>query len=159
MTPGPGGALAESPEERRRRWDLRFLDLARLVARWSKDPSRQVGAAVVRPDRSVASVGFNGFPAAMPDGAALYADKAAKRSRIVHAEINATLFAREPVRGYTLYTWPYLSCDRCAAQLLQAGIARFVAPRPPAGASPEGEALRALARQYCAECGAEVSEL
>ena len=26
------------------RWDQRFLDLAKQIASWSKDPSRQIGA-------------------------------------------------------------------------------------------------------------------
>lgn len=43
------------------KWDERFIELARLVATWSKDPSTKVGAVIVRPYRTVASVGFNGF--------------------------------------------------------------------------------------------------
>jgi hypothetical protein len=33
------------------KWDRRFLGLAAEVAGWSKDPSTQVGAVIVRPDR------------------------------------------------------------------------------------------------------------
>src|SRR5689334_3087354 len=29
-----------------RKWDLRFLELARTVGSWSKDPSRKVGAVI-----------------------------------------------------------------------------------------------------------------
>jgi dCMP deaminase len=44
------------------KWDARFLDLARHVATWSRDPSTQTGAVIVRPNRTIASVGYNGFP-------------------------------------------------------------------------------------------------
>jgi deoxycytidylate deaminase len=34
---------------------------------WSKDPSTKVGAVIVRPDLTVASIGYNGFPRGMSD--------------------------------------------------------------------------------------------
>lgn len=108
-------------------WDRRFLQLAQFVSRWSKDPSTQVGAVIVRPDRTIASVGFNGFPKGVSDDPALYADREVKLERIVHAEINALIHANEPVKGYTLYTWPLPPCMRCTTQILQAGIERVVA--------------------------------
>lgn len=114
------------------KWDFRFLELARLVAGWSKDPSTQTGAVIVRPDRTVASLGYNGFPRLCDDDPALYADRETKYARIVHCEMNAILAAREPLHGYTLYTFPFMSCDRCAAHVIQAGIVRCVAPKPDA---------------------------
>ncbi len=110
------------------KWDLRFLDMAKLVASWSKDPSTQTGAVIVRPNRSVASVGFNGFPQKMKDDSDLYANREEKYSRIVHCEMNALEFAQEQTVGYTLYTYPFISCDRCFVHMAQAGITRFVAP-------------------------------
>src|SRR4051812_43949974 len=100
------------------KWDRRFLQMARLVASWSKDPSTKCGAVIVRPDKTVASVGFNGFPKGTNDDDELYADRETKYSRVVHAEQNALIFAREPLDGYTMYTWPQgfgPTCDRCAA--------------------------------------------
>lgn len=49
------------------KWDSRFMDLARLVAGWSKDPSTQVGAVIVDPDKRIVSTGFNGFPRCVND--------------------------------------------------------------------------------------------
>lgn len=111
------------------KWDTRFLTMAELVASWSKDPSTKCGAVIVRPDRTVASVGFNGFPRGMDDDGELYAQRAVKYSRVVHAEMNAILSAKEPVRGYTLYTYPHglaPTCERCAVHVIQAGITRVV---------------------------------
>lgn len=111
------------------KWDARFLDMAGLVSSWSKDPSTKCGAVIVRPDRTVASVGFNGFPKGCDDDPEIYAERELKYSRVVHAEMNALLHAREPLDGYTMYTVPKgfgPSCDRCSAHIIQAGISRVV---------------------------------
>jgi dCMP deaminase len=112
-------------------WDQRFLNLARLVASWSKDPRTQVGSVIVRPNRTIASLGFNGFPMGMNDEPALYNDRAVKHERVIHAEMNAILFATDPsLQGYTCYTWRRPPCPRCAVHLLQKGIRRYVFPPP-----------------------------
>lgn len=113
------------------KWDARFISLAKLVASWSKDPSTQTGAVIVRPDRTVASIGYNGFPRGCDDALELYLDRDTKLSRVVHCELNAILSAREPLKGYTLYQWPFMACDRCAAHMIQAGITRTVSPIAP----------------------------
>ena len=110
-------------------WDIRFLNLAYVVSGWSKDPSTRVGAVIVRPDKTVASIGFNGFPRGASDEQHLYEDRRIKYERVVHAEMNAILHAREPLHGYTLYVWPPgpgPTCARCAAHILQTGITRVV---------------------------------
>lgn len=112
-----------------RSWETRFLDLAKLVASWSKDPSTKCGAVITREDRTIVSVGYNGFPRGMRDVRALYEDRDEKYSRVIHAEINALLTAREPVRDFTMYVYPFLPCDRCFVQMVQAGITTFIAPK------------------------------
>jgi dCMP deaminase len=92
-------------------------------------PSTRVGAVIVRLDKSICSTGFNGFSKTMLDTPGLYINREEKYLRIIHAEVNALIYSRDPsLEGYTLYTWPLLSCDRCVVQKLQAGISRFVAP-------------------------------
>jgi dCMP deaminase len=111
------------------KWDERFLDMAELVASWSKDPSTKCGAVIVRPDKSVVSTGFNGFPRGCSDDDEVYGDRDLKLARVVHAELNALLAARESLEGYTIYTAqiPNIgpSCDRCTAHIIQAGIKRI----------------------------------
>lgn len=106
-------------------WDRHFLAMCDLVASKSKDPSTKTGAVIVRPDKTVVSTGFNGFPKNMPDHEEWYNDRPEKYSRIVHCEMNALLHAYEKCEGYTLYTTG-CSCDRCFVHMLQAGIKRFV---------------------------------
>lgn len=111
------------------KWDIRFIKLAREISTWSKDPSTKCGAVIVRPDKTVASVGFNGFPKGCDDNEELYENRELKYARVVHAEQNAILHARENLEGYTIYTWPpglSGSCDRCTAHIIQAGIKKLV---------------------------------
>ena len=111
------------------KWDTRFLLMARHVAGWSKDPSTKCGAVIVRPDRTVASVGFNGFPRGCNDDPQLYLNRELKYQRVVHAEVNAVLNAHSRLDGCTLYTWPpglAPTCDRCATVVIQSGISRIV---------------------------------
>jgi dCMP deaminase len=141
------------------KWDLRFLALAKLISTWSKDPSTKAGAIIVRPNKSVLSVGFNGFPQKMLDAPELYADREAKYSRVIHCEINALIFANEPLTGCTLYTYPFACCDRCVVQMIQAGIARFVFPVPTVDAlSRWGEAF-VKTKHYISEAGLFWEEL
>lgn len=111
-------------------WDYHFLDQAEFTARRSKDPSTKVGAVIVRPDRTVVSTGFNGFPRRVRDLPERYADRPTKYALTVHAEINAIITAREPLHFCTLYVAPLLPCSQCAAAIVQAGISEVVARMP-----------------------------
>ena len=80
---------------------------------------------IVRPDRTIASLGFNGLPMPLPDAPEILGDREEKYEAIIHAEMNALLFAREPIDGYTLYSTLF-PCSRCAAHIIQKGVARVV---------------------------------
>lgn len=113
------------------KWDQRFLQLAKHIASWSKDPSTQTGAVIVAPDRSVVSVGYNGFARGVDDSPERYKNRELKYKLIVHCERNAILSAHRDLRYCTLYTWPFMSCSACAAMVIQTGITRCVAPPIP----------------------------
>jgi dCMP deaminase len=132
------------------KWDRRFLKLALEVASWSKDPSTKTGAVIVRPDRTIASLGYNGFPRGTDDAPELYAERMQKYSKIVHSEMNAVLAAREPVKGYTIYC-SFLPCDRCTVHLIQAGLKRVVAPAVPDHLRERWAAAHELTLGYFAE--------
>ncbi len=111
------------------KWDSRFLDLAKHIAQWSLDPSTKVGAVIVRPDHTIASVGYNGFPRGIADDNRLKI-RETKYQLVVHAEVNAVVNAREPLHGYTLYggvpTKYSPTCNECAKVVIQSGIKRVV---------------------------------
>lgn len=113
-----------------KKWDNRFLELARQIASWSKDPSTQCGAVIVDDQRRIVSCGYNGFPQGVGDDTRLLI-RETKYKIIVHAERNAIIFAQRCLKGCTIYTWPFMACSVCAAMIIQAGIKRIVAPKMP----------------------------
>lgn len=141
------------------KWDTFFLDIAKRTAAMSKDPSTQTGAVLVSPQKQIVSAGFNGFPRAMPDHHGFYHDREHKYSRIIHCEMNAILAAKTNLHGCTLYVWPFLTCDRCAVHVIQAGISRVVAPACPPDKADRWEATFIKARTYYSECGVRCEEV
>ena len=118
------------------KWDKHFIDMCRLHASLSKDPSSKVGAVIVTPDRQIVSAGFNGFPRGVRDDERLF-DRDTKLKLIVHAEMNAILAAANlgiRVQGCTMYfvaesegkLWGNSPCSRCLVSLIQAGISEIV---------------------------------
>jgi dCMP deaminase len=120
--------MSPIPSERTHKWDLRFLREAALASTCSKDPSTQCGAKIVDPDNRVVSSGFNGFPRGVEDSPDRLINREFKLRGIIHAELNAILFAQRPLHGHTIYTWPLPPCGLCAAVIVQVGIRRVVVP-------------------------------
>ena len=111
-------------------WDARFLELAKEISSWSKDPSTQVGCVVVGPDREIRSTGFNGLPRGIEDSNERLNNREMKYPMICHAEENAIMHAARigmPLKECKVYiTWP--PCTRCARSLIQAGISQIIYP-------------------------------
>lgn len=107
-------------------WNARFIDLALHVAGWSKDPSTQVGAVIVR-DKQVLAMGYNGFPRGVDDSDERYDDRPTKYSLVVHAELNAILNATADIRGANIYV-THFPCGECAKSIIQSGIATVYYP-------------------------------
>ena len=110
------------------KWDIRFLELAKHISGWSKDPSTKVGCVVVGEDREIRSTGFNGFPRGIRDDDERLTDRSQKYPLICHAEENAIMHAARigiSLKGATAFvTWP--PCSRCARSLIQAGIKEVI---------------------------------
>lgn len=141
-----------------KKWDRDFLAMAEWYAlRKSKDPSTKVGAVITR-GREVVSVGYNGFARGVDDSPERYATRDVKYRLIVHAEVNAVVFARQDLSGCTLYTWPFLPCAPCAAIMIQAGIARVVAPELPVSLRERWAKDLELSRLQFCEADVDVKE-
>jgi len=110
------------------KWQARFIDLAKEIASWSKDSGTQVGSVIVRPDRTICSVGFNGFPRGVKDSQEAIENRDAKLLRTIHAELNAILSSKESLVGYSLFVWPFQPCANCAAAIIQSGITEVYCP-------------------------------
>ena len=139
----------------RYKWDSRFIELARYIASWSKDPSTQTGAVIVAPNRSVVSVGFNGFARGVVDSKDRYDNREIKYKMVVHCEVNAIVSSSRSVVGCTLYTTGP-NCCPCAAIVIQSGITRCVYPPWEPEKFARWGKDQELAEQMFTEAGVEV---
>lgn len=101
-------------------WQEYFMNIAEAVSKKSKDPSSKVGAVLVRPDKTIASVGFNGFPRRIEDNIAYLTDtkyREAKLRFMVHAEKNAINFNRDnTTQNYIMFVSRH-PCRPCALEI------------------------------------------
>jgi len=105
--------------------DHAYIAMAEAAASLSKDPSTKVGALVLDADGRVAGTGYNGFPQAIPDSPEKLNNRDEKYKRVIHAEMNAILFAGRSCAAGTLYA-THEPCEDCAKHIIQAGIRRVV---------------------------------
>lgn len=140
-------------------WDEFFLGLAQYYKTRSKDPSTKVGSVIVRPNHTVAGMGYNGFPRQMPDNPEFLTDRTKKYPRMVHAEINALgTVLDQNLTGFVCYS-TFMPCDRCFLQTASRGVHRFVFPTPTASELERwGDAFK-LTRELAADMNIPLIEL
>ena len=120
---GNGGHTADYIES----WDSYFAEIAKTVARKSKDPRCRVGCVVTLPppDNLIVSTGFNGLPREVLDSQTLLADTSEKLIWVCHAEANAILNAARSgvrIKGCSLFVTKF-PCFNCCQMIVQSGIA------------------------------------
>lgn len=114
-------------------WSSRFIQMADLLAGWSKDPSTKVGAVIVDPEmKTVIATGFNGLPRNVEDREERMTERPDKYKWTEHAERNAIYNAARnghKTEGCVLYmNFEPCPCTDCARAIIQAGIRRVVGP-------------------------------
>eukprot|EP01137_Pigoraptor_chileana_P030257 Opistho-2@1365 len=108
-------------------WTDYFMAVAFLSAQRSKDPSSQVGACIVNPDKKIVGIGYNGMPNGCSDDVLPWTRVAdnpldTKYMYVCHAELNAILNKNSAdVRGCSLYV-ALFPCNECAKLIIQSGI-------------------------------------
>ena len=75
------------------------MELAKTASLRSEDPYVQVGCCILRPDNSIASLGYNGAP---PGVDINWSDRDDRRKRVIHAETNALRFIK-PGEGERMF--------------------------------------------------------
>ena len=111
--------------EKQKRFDLRYLQMARIWAQNSYCQRRQVGALVVK-EGTIISDGFNGTPSGFENHCE--DENNVTKPYVLHAEANAiTKLARSSNNsdGSTIYITAS-PCIECAKLIIQAGIKRVV---------------------------------
>ena len=112
-------------KEKQRKFDLRYLEMARIWAQNSYCQRRQVGALVVK-NGMIISDGYNGTPSGFEN--VCEDDNGVTKPYVLHAEANAiTKLARSSNNsdGSTIYITAS-PCIECAKLIIQAGISRVV---------------------------------
>jgi dCMP deaminase len=111
--------------EKQRKFDQRYLDMARIWAQNSYCQRRQVGALVVK-QGMIISDGYNGTPSGFEN--ICEDETGVTKPYVLHAEANAiTKLARSSNNsdGSTIYITAS-PCIECAKLIIQAGIKRVV---------------------------------
>lgn len=114
------------------KWHQRYLDLAKEVSTWSKDPSTKVGAVAVGSKGQVLSQGYNGFPRKINDDKERLNNRETKYKYVVHAEMNCVYNASYngvSLDGATMYVYGLPICSECAKGIIQTGINKIVIPK------------------------------
>jgi len=107
------------------KWANRFLEVARLVASWSKDPSTKVGSIAIGDAKSIVAEGYNGLPRGVKDLPERF-ERPQKYDWTLHAEANVVAHAaRQVLAGSTVYV-THCCCAQCAALLINAGVAGVI---------------------------------
>ena len=104
------------------KFDIAYMKTARAMAGLSHDPDTQVGAVIVK-DKHIISTGYNGTPKGTDN--TMKCANGNTLDTVIHAEMNAILYAKVDLTGATCYTTFY-PCKRCAIHLYQAGIREIV---------------------------------
>lgn len=116
------------------KWDLHYLNLAKEVSTWSKDPSTKIGAVAVGKHGQILATGYNGFPRGIKDSFERLENRETKYSYMIHGEINciynATLTGVS-LDNATLYVYGLPVCSECAKGVAQVGIKKVFACHPP----------------------------
>ena len=93
------------------------LDLARTASQRSEDPYHQVGCALVRGDKTVAALGYNGAP---PDVEIDWTNRDNRRLRVVHAEANALRYVHPGEVMFAATTM--MPCGMCVLLFASYGV-------------------------------------
>lgn len=112
------------------KWDKRFVNMAKLIATWSKDPSSKIGAIAVDDNHRILGTGYNGFNRFDDDLLSDYYIRDIKYSKIIHAEKNLILNCLNSgvsLEGATVYVYGLPVCKTCANEIAQVGLKRLVA--------------------------------
>jgi len=111
------------------KWRNNYLQLAKHISTWSKDPSRKIGAVAVGSKGQILAQGFNGFPRGIADNQDRLSDRETKYKYVVHAEMNAIFNAclnGTSLADSTMFVYGLPVCSECAKGIIQVGIRHVV---------------------------------
>lgn len=140
------------------KWASRMMELAQMVASWSKDNSTKVGAVIMTNDGKPVSFGYNGFPQGINDDIPERQERPLKYKWTAHAEKNAIDLASKTDLSDCIMYVTFSPCPVCAQSIIQKGIktlvvdARFTADKMP----ERWQEDMGIALEMFAEAGVEI---
>ena len=109
-------------------WLSYFMNVARVIASKSKDPSTKVGAiAVDTTTKRILATGYNGFPAGVKENAERW-ERPTKYAFVAHSELNIVASAARfgiKLTGSTLFVTLH-PCVDCAKVIASAGFKNVI---------------------------------
>jgi dCMP deaminase len=109
-------------------WTERFFELSQNISKWSKDPSKKIGAVAIDPiTKRILSTGYNGFPRGIDDSPERLNERQVKYTYVVHAEMNVIYNACAngvSLANSHLYVTGLPICSECAKGIIQVGISK-----------------------------------
>lgn len=117
-------------EERKKRYDFCYMNMAKEIAQLSYARRNQVGAIIVSKEGQIVSQGFNGTPNGFPNECE-YVNEAGElvtKEEVLHAESNAISKCAKyysSTKNSTLYI-TLSPCIECAKLIIQSEISRVV---------------------------------
>lgn len=143
------------------KWDDHYLELAKTISSWSKDPSTKIGAVAVGKHGQILATGYNGFPRKILDTNERLTNREIKYAYMIHGEMNciynATLTGVS-LENSSLYVHGLPVCSECAKGIAQVGIKR-VRVCHPVNINNKWEQSNYLSRQIFNETGIDYASI
>jgi dCMP deaminase len=142
------------------KWNTRYLNLARDISEWSKDPNTKVGCVVVGSKGQILSQGYNGFPRGINDMPGRLNDRDTKLTYTIHAEMNAIFnasYSGISLNGASLYVFGLPICSECAKGVIQVGISKVYVSKSCINARPHWNESWLKSRDMFLEAGVIVN--
>lgn len=97
------------------------MKIAETAALRSEDPFHKVGACLIRPDHTIAAMGYNGAPSGVEID---WSDRDERRLWVIHAEANALRYVR-PGEVYMMAS-TMMPCRECVLLAVSYGVREIV---------------------------------
>jgi dCMP deaminase len=107
-------------------WDTYFINIAHAVKLRSKDPKLKVGSVLVSlKDNRIISTGYNSMVAGIDDSLIDWSDRTKVKELVIHAEMNAVLYAQSKFEDSVLYC-SHSPCGSCLKLISATKIKKIV---------------------------------
>lgn len=113
--------MTKIPPSKRPDWDSYFINMLGVVKTRSPDPKTKVAAIIVDCNNRVISMGYNGLIPGFDENLIDWGNRPLVYDRIIHAEANAILYAKEIPDKSRIYC-SFSPCKNCIKLISSSGV-------------------------------------